>query len=307
MLQQTRVAAVLGHYRRFLRRFPSVTALARAREGDVLAAWSGLGYYRRARMLHRAAKLVAGRRRFPRRSEDWLQLPGIGRYTAAAISSIAFGEATAVVDGNVKRVLSRLYGRHDLPDDVPDGIPNSDAWALANQLLDPAHPADFNQAMMELGALICLPRNPRCGQCPVRASCAGREPSREKKNKTFGSRLRQPIAYTLALRRGSVWLVQRARSESRMAGMWELPPAAATSPPLLRLRHSITNTDYDVTIHAASLEGSNPGLDLRPGRNAAVSGRWVRLSRIDALPLTGLTRKVLRLAVHADHKATKNI
>ncbi|HYX69772.1 MAG TPA: A/G-specific adenine glycosylase, partial [Terriglobales bacterium] len=154
MLQQTRVNAVLEHYRRFLRRFPDVRALARARQSSVLAAWSGLGYYRRARALHAAARRLVrdfdgG---FPRTAEAMRTLPGIGRYTAAAVSSIAFGEPQAVVDGNVERVLERLVGRH---------LPAAQAWELAAQLLDRAHPGDFNQAMMELGATVCLPREPR--------------------------------------------------------------------------------------------------------------------------------------------------
>ena len=159
MLQQTRVAAVLEHYARFMKRFPTVAALARAREQSVLAAWSGLGYYHRARRMHQAAKVIVRERggQFPSRAEDWLELPGIGRYTAAAIASIAFGEAVAVVDGNVERVLARLDG---------DVLPNGSAWERAQALLDPKRPGDFNQAMMELGATICTPKSPQCLLCP---------------------------------------------------------------------------------------------------------------------------------------------
>src|SRR5450631_4397072 len=150
MLQQTRVAAVLDHYARFLQRFPTVQALASAREQSVLAMWSGLGYYHRARRLHRAAKVIARERNgeFPRTAEAWRELPGIGRYTAAAIASIAFGEAVAVVDGNVERVLARLVGR------PPAG---EELWLTAERMLDRARPGDFNQAMMELGATVCTP------------------------------------------------------------------------------------------------------------------------------------------------------
>src|ERR1700704_5621692 len=161
MLQQTRVAAVLEHYRLFLKRFPNVRALAAATESSVLAAWSGLGYYRRARMMRECAqKIVAEHRgRFPQSSEALQTLPGIGRYTAAAIASIAFAEPVAVVDGNVKRVLRRFIGIN---------LTTPQIWQHAQALLDDSQPGDFNQAMMELGATVCVPREPRCLICPVR-------------------------------------------------------------------------------------------------------------------------------------------
>src|SRR5205085_682836 len=142
-LQQTRWAVVEGRYRKFLRQFPSVHKLAQASEDAVLAAWSGLGYYRRARNLHAAAKEAARNGGFPESAAELVHLPGIGRYTAAAVASIAFGEPVAVVDGNVKRVLQRLTGR-DLSD--------REYWEAAHEMLEPRRPGDFNQAMMELGA-----------------------------------------------------------------------------------------------------------------------------------------------------------
>src|SRR6202166_2218358 len=155
MLQQTRVAAVIAHYHEFLRRFPTVEKLAAAREASVLAAWSGLGYYRRARMLHAAAKVVVREKggKFPATAKDLRALPGVGRYTAAAIASIAFGEPAAVVDGNVARGLCRL-----------DGEERSGAGVgkRAQELLDRHHSGDWNQTMMELGATLCMPQNPRC-------------------------------------------------------------------------------------------------------------------------------------------------
>lgn len=173
MLQQTRVAAVLEHYARFLRRFPTVGSLAGARESSVLAAWSGLGYYHRARRMHQAARIIVRQRggEFPRTAEEWLAIPGIGRYTAAAIASIAFGEAVAVVDGNVERVLQRLFGRADR---------SATAWQQAEILLDRQHPGEFNQAMMELGAILCTPQTPQCLLCPLREFCKTRgvQPSR---------------------------------------------------------------------------------------------------------------------------------
>ena len=166
MLQQTRVAAVIEHYHAFLKRFPTVQKLAAARQASILSVWSGLGYYRRARMLHAAAKVIVRERmgEFPRSADEWRSLPGVGRYTAAAIASIAFGDPTAVVDGNVERVLQRLMGRH---------LGGEEFWTSAEKLLDRNRPGDFNQAMMELGATVCTPRSPACLTCPV-VSCAKR-------------------------------------------------------------------------------------------------------------------------------------
>jgi len=283
MLQQTRVAAVLGHYKRFLARFPSLSSLAAAREASVLAAWSGLGYYRRARMLHQAARRVSKRHnsRLPRTAAEWQELPGIGRYTANAIASICFGEPVAVVDGNVERVLTRLLG-----------TPPQDPWQAAQSLLDPLHPGDFNQAMMELGATICTPKAPACGKCPIRRFCQQRG---EHLTQARPARLRATLHYALATRRGAVLLVQRPAADSLMPNMWELPQLAEApteiAAPLFRLRHSITTTDYDIHIHAAPAHAASAPLP---------KGRWISLSRLRSknasLPLTGLTRKALRRA-----------
>ena len=163
MLQQTRVTAVLDYYRRFLALFPTVDALAAAPESQVLAAWSGLGYYRRARHMHKAAQTVVQEHRgvFPGSAEQLRTLSGIGEYTSSAIASIAFGEPVAVVDGNVERVLLRVFPGHEL---TP-----SAKWfrEKASSLLDRRRPGDFNQAMMELGATVCLPQRPLCLHCPV--------------------------------------------------------------------------------------------------------------------------------------------
>src|SRR6185369_16463287 len=216
MLQQTRVAAVLEHYARFMKRFPTVASLAGAREQSVIAAWSGLGYYHRARRMHRAAKVIVQERggQLPSRMDEWLELPGIGRYTGAAIASIAFAELVAVVDGNVERVLARLHGEPST---------NGAAWERAQALLDPKRPGDFNQAMMDLGATVCTPRSPQCLLCPVSSSCRtkgeqplGRQPPRKRKQ----------LTYALVEKQGAVLLVQRAPDARLMAGMWELPQIA---------------------------------------------------------------------------------
>lgn len=275
MLQQTRVSAVLDHYQKFMQRFPTLEKLAAAREASVLAAWSGLGYYRRARALHAAARQIARGGGFPRSAGELRTLPGIGRYTAAAIASIAFDEPCAVVDGNVERVLRRLLGAANVRT-------QEDTWRRAQELLSRERPGDFNQAMMELGATLCLPGTPLCQRCPVFRWCA----TRGALPATAGQRRqKQRIAYHLAARPGAVFLAQRGADLALMPGMWELPPARhGGDRPLLRLRHSITTTDYVVDVV--------PG---RAPRNGA-AGRWVPLARISRLPLTGLTRKILRLS-----------
>jgi len=177
MLQQTRIEAVRGYYDRFLERFPTVEALAAAPLDAVLHAWAGLGYYSRARNLHRAAQMVAFERggRFPDTADELAELPGVGRYTAGAIASIAFGRRAPVVDGNVARVLSRLAG---LAGDVRSPVVSRRLWALAAEWIDAERPGDFNQALMELGETICVPRSPDCARCPVRARCAAHRQGR---------------------------------------------------------------------------------------------------------------------------------
>jgi A/G-specific adenine glycosylase len=303
MLQQTRVAAVIAHYHEFLRRFPTVEKLARAREASVLAAWSGLGYYRRARMLHAAAKVLVRERarKFPETAQGLRELPGVGRYTAAAIASIAFGEPVAVVDGNVERVLQRVSGRR---------LAGEEFWLAAERLLDRERPGDFNQAVMELGATVCTPRAPSCLTCPVVELCATRG---ELAGSTNGApQKKREIHYALDYRDGAVFLVQRAREAQLMAGMWELPevdgPSGAKAPsngagqiaalkalrhpkakrrdslqPRFTLKHSITVTDYTVRVWHMSA----------PSRAA---GKWIPVEKLARVALTGLARKILRKA-----------
>jgi A/G-specific adenine glycosylase len=276
MLQQTRVAAVVEYYQRFLKRFPTVKTLASARLSSVLAAWSGLGYYRRARMLHDAARKIVKDfdGEFPRSAEALRKLPGVGRYTAAAIASIAFNQPVAVVDGNVGRVLQRLQGAD---------LNQRELWQAAENFLSRSRPGDFNQAMMELGATLCLPREPKCLLCPVFDLCRtrGSRPRKETEN-----RRKQEIHYTLDCRNGSLFLVQRPKHASLMPGMWELPEISAPdrgTKNLLTLRHAITMTDYVVRVAEEAAPPQTPG-------------RWVARSRLSTLPLTGLTRKILKAA-----------
>jgi A/G-specific adenine glycosylase len=295
MLQQTRVAAVLEHYAEFLRRFPTAKSLAAAPEADVLAVWSGLGYYRRARMLHRGAQAVTDEFGgvLPGSAQELHKLPGIGAYTSAAIASIAFGEAEAAVDGNVERVITRIAG-------LSSEIAESDAAlrprirSLADRLLDPLHPGDFNQAMMELGATTCLPRNPLCLQCPVASLCQTRGEHLVEKRKPMLSR---EVAYALVLRnkppRGTqVLLHQRSAQMTVMSGMWELPEIAVdaydSKAAEISVRHAIMQTNYLVRVHAIEQKDLNQSL-LEKREEC-----WAEPEQLVSLPLTGLARKVLR-------------
>jgi A/G-specific adenine glycosylase len=300
MLQQTRVAAVVDRYQVFMARFPTLVALALAREEDVLAVWSGLGYYRRARMLQKAARFLADHSQgnVPRTSEELRLLPGIGVYTAAAIASIAFGEAVAVVDGNVERVLCRLEGwaagnraggaalKHTIED-------------LAAQLVDPDRPGDFNQALMELGATVCLPRNPQCPECPLTGDC-----------KTRGEHITSPrprmlsreVAQALSVRTGresgrasrEVLLEQRPSTLTVMPGLWELPALLDAGVPddelRMTVRHAIMQVNYYVRIRTVFED------DVEAMTAAGGERRWVPLGEADGMPLTGLARKVLARA-----------
>lgn len=295
MLQQTRVAAVLEHYRIFLERFPGIGALAASSEADVLAAWSGLGYYRRARMLRRCAQEVIEQHAgvFPRNSDTLVLLPGIGRYTAAAIASIAFAEPVAVVDGNVERVLQRVIGKT---------LTTQQTWAQAQELLARSRPGDFNQAMMELGATVCVPREPRCVVCPVRRWCAARGEIRRAKAPV--RQQQKEIWCVLDLREGEgngggsskVRLVQRPRKDLLMPGMWELPLLSAPPPNMHPathwriFRHSITVTNY--TVHV--VRNARSRRSALPAVRQTAKGKWIGLDCVSELPITGLTRKILK-------------
>ena len=277
MLQQTRVNAVTDYYEKFLRRFPTIETLASAPESAVLAAWSGLGYYRRARMLHAAAKQIVSefKGELPKTAECLRALPGIGRYTAAAIASIAFNQPVAVVDGNVERVLQRVHGRN---------LAGEALWQAAAEILAQRRPGDFNQAMMELGATVCSAQQPRCLLCPVSKLCATRGKLRVAGKGT--RQTKREIHYAFACREDSIFLVRRSKSATLMPGMWEFPEITGsngTTPAWLTLRHSITVTDYRVSVVR----------DLPP---PGVDGHWMGKSQLPNLPLTGLARKILRAA-----------
>lgn len=296
MLQQTRVAVVIERYRAFLERFPTLVSLALAEEQEVLAAWSGLGYYRRARMLHKAAQLVALQHQgnLPETAEALRALPGIGSYTAAAIASIAHGECVAVVDGNVERVLCRLQG-WEAPGRTMAGKLKRQISALAARLVDPLCAGDFNQALMELGATVCTPRNPGCPTCPISRLCKTRG---EHKTAPRPAMLRREVAHALVLRAAKgchgreVLLEQRSAERTVMPGLWELPALRDALVPEfelhLTLRHAIMQVNYYVRIRTVA-ERDIDRLTVCDGPR-----QWVRLDEAMQMALTGLTRKVLK-------------
>ncbi len=224
MLQQTQVDTVVPYYQRFLARFPSLRSLAHAKEDDVLLLWSGLGYYSRARNLLRAARTILTEHQghIPSETAILKQLPGIGLYTAGAIASIAYNQPTPIVDGNVARVLSRIYALPDSPDSTAG---KKVLWSLSDALVRSATPRSLNQGMMELGALICAPRSPRCADCPVKRCCmAKREGAPEKypisSDKTTIKNIREYFA--VITRNGRVLMAKR-RPDVHYAGLWDLP------------------------------------------------------------------------------------
>lgn len=285
MLQQTRVEAVLPYYERFLARFPQVESLAAASDEELLTAWSGLGYYARARNLRQAARVIIGSRQFPRDYEALRALPGIGDYTAAAIASIAFGRPHAALDGNVARVLARLTN------DAGDVRANETKRRLqgaAGALLDKRNPGDFNQAMMELGATVCTPRGPKCLLCPVGSLCGAREQGRQRElpvRIAAGEKKRIDVELFIIERRGRVLMRQRPASSPRLAGFWEFPDRdnmAATAHEVIgEFRHTITDHDYRVRVTCAAIARKPAGFE------------WVRWDDLGKIPLSTTAKKAV--------------
>ena len=313
MLQQTRVAAVIPYYERFFARFPTVQSLARARAETVLEHWAGLGYYTRARNMHQAAKEISVRHvgHFPRDHAAALDLPGIGRYTAAAVLSIAYGEPLAVLDGNVARVLARLGA-------VRGDLRSPPLWrnleTSAQTLLARKAPGDWNQAMMELGATICIPKSPRCGECPVSPWCRARKlgitseiPAARKKRRTMKITL---AAAVLLDPQGRTLLVrQSGRDSALFSNMWQFPAletaadAASELSEYLRknfkiavngelkpvgpARHTVTFREIRLLPFVIRLERL-PRLE---------GSRIVTLGALGKLPVSSATRKIAHAAL----------
>ena len=289
MLQQTLVAAVVPFYERFIERYPEPLALAQAPEAEYLALWSGLGYYARARNLWRAARAIAFLGRFPQTLGGIRLLPGVGDYTAAAVASIAFGLPHAVLDGNVVRVLSRLTAEAG---DVRATSVRARLKEIAQTLLDRRRPGDFNQALMELGATVCLPKNPQCLLCPLREHCLARAQGIEDQLPVLPRRreaVKLSVVLCLVERQGRVLMRQRGAGEKRLAGFWELPearflPAAERREKLGEFRHSITRHDYLIEVWRTAHVKAPKGF------------HWIAADELPRLPLATTARKALAVA-----------
>lgn len=313
MLQQTRVETVIPYYRRFLEAFPSLRHLAVSDLSQVLKAWEGLGYYARARNLHRAARQVIDERagHIPRRYTDFVKLPGAGAYLAAAVTSIAFDEPRAAVDGNVRRVLARLLGLEGAVDRAPHAVI---IQAHAQRLLDPRHPGDSNQALMELGALLCTPRQPACVRCPLAGACRARRQGQQERiprRRLRPARRVRHAAAAIIERRGR-WLFVRREERGLLGGLWELPggfiergetPAAAcrrrlreglglrvsVREPAARVVHDFTHFRLVLTVFRCHEIGARRRLLSGPDL------RWVRPRDIDSLACHRAVHRALAL------------
>lgn len=304
MLQQTQVSRVVQKFNEFVALFPDVRTLARADEHDVLAAWTGLGYYRRARSLHAAAKMIVERfgGKVPQRAEELVELPGVGRYTAGAIASMVFGKAEAIVDGNVVRVLFRIHGK-DLASDDAAGM--AWAWERAEELVKLGEPALFNEGMMELGATVCTPASPRCGVCPVRRECVAKREgceARIPRAKTAARQREQWHACVVVRDARGRLLLERREGTSLWKGLWQAPTVESDSPckgsvaarlglvvgksrrgaPAFRFKTSACLVHFRVQEARAA------------GRAAAKAGRrWFDENEARTLPMSSPMRRIL--------------
>jgi A/G-specific adenine glycosylase len=311
MLQQTQVKTVIPYYRRWLKSFPTTEALAQAGEPEVLKHWEGLGYYSRARNLHRSAILMV--KEFngdvPNRWDEILKLPGVGRYTAGAVLSIAYSHNVPVLDGNVKRVLSRLFC---LKENGASSASENRLWAIAEKLVPSRLPGDFNQALMELGATVCLPQNPLCLLCPLNSACRAKQDNVQDKfppAKVKAISKKIEVSAAVIHRNGKTYIQQRPQ-KGLMGGLWEFPGGKiekGESPEdclsreiaeelgvqinikekILTIKHSYTQ--FRVTLHVFTCT-------LQPGRIRATcceQWKWVSLQDIDQYPFPAANVKIL--------------
>ncbi len=293
MLQQTQVETVLPYFDRWLKKFPDFKALAAAREAAVMKLWEGLGYYRRARLLHALARDFIKLPAPPTTPEEWIELPGIGPYTAAAISSIAFSAPAAVVDGNVVRVLARLLGNRM---EFKDSSTAVKAFTpAANELLDASNPGDHNQAMMELGATVCTRRNPHCTICPLVTACVAAAQGDPESLPRLAAKkmLRTELTRLWIERDGALLLHRKAATSRRLANQCELPDATSLPSaivdrtPLAIKRRTIVNQIFVESIHRASLPKNAPDAAKNPGAGFI----WATPARLAQLTLSGPHRR----------------
>ena len=286
MCQQTQIATAIPYFERWTRRWPDFEALAAADESEVLELWAGLGYYSRARNLLALARAVVARGGPPATAAEWLAFRGVGPYTAAAIASIAFGEPAAVVDGNVVRVLARLTGDRTVFRDAADAAKR--LTPLAGAFLDPRRPGDFNQAMMELGSIVCRKASPGCAACPLRRDCASAGRKEAVAVPRFAPRRRREEAVdrVVVVRTGRVLLQRHPSDARRLAGIAEIPTAASlgvrlAGAPVATRRRSIGDVAYLERLH-------RPGPDAALLRRArAASFSWVPIASLQAAAVSG--------------------
>ncbi|MCX5769405.1 MAG: A/G-specific adenine glycosylase [Candidatus Hydrogenedentes bacterium] len=305
ILQQTRVDQGLPYYERFVKAFPNVDALARAPLDRVLKAWEGLGYYARARNLHKAARIVSQTGRFPATAAEWAELPGVGRYTANAIASIAFAERVPVVDGNVQRVLARVF---NITDSIDAAATRQRLWALAGSLVPAKSPGDFNQALMELGARVCVPRKPLCADCPLRARCKALAAGVQEARPVRAPKKQVPHVNSVAAviqNRGRL-LIGRRPNSGMLGGLWEFPAFdtrktlhdavlntlgldVTVGDCLGDVSHTYSHRKVTLRVYRCSLNGGH----ILTGRYAEV--KWVWPGHLSRYPMPGICHKVLQL------------
>jgi A/G-specific adenine glycosylase len=295
MLQQTQVATVVPYFLRFMAKFPTIADLAKSTEQDVLRLWQGLGYYSRARNLRAAAKTIRAEHngKIPGDAASLLNLPGIGRYTAGAIASIAFGKPEPILDGNVARVLCRLHG---IESDVRDPKTVRELWRLAGQLVPARQPGDFNSAMMELGATVCTPRNPSCDGCPLRQNCRARKTGRQHLIPRRKQKSPVPLEqrWTYAICRGNRWLIEQRPAAGRWARLWQFPTLMPDNvpefrisnvKPLGRIEHLLSHRKYVFTAFSCDAASN---IQIRPGQ------KWIRLTHLGRYPMSKPQLRIAR-------------
>jgi A/G-specific adenine glycosylase len=311
MLQQTQVTTVIPYYPRFLARFPTLTDLAEASLEEVLKAWEGLGYYARARNLHQAATEIMEKYvgRFPENYAELRRLSGFGDYTAGAVASIAFGEAVPAIDGNVKRVLARMFA---IEEDIRRGPAARQLKEIATALVDPDNPGDWTQALIELGATICVPQSPKCSLCPLNALCQGhlRGIEQHLPFKPTKKELSHYDVTAAVIRQDDKVLITQRPLEGMLGGLWEFPGGKQEAgetlaeclqremkeelgleievgQPIITIKHSYTH--FKITLHAFYCQLLNG----QPQALGVADWRWVTLNEIDTLPFPRTDLKII--------------
>jgi A/G-specific adenine glycosylase len=313
MLQQTRVETVIPYFEKWMRLFPDIQSLASASEQDVLNAWEGLGYYSRARNLHKAARIVAEQYNgeLPRNLDELRKLPGIGRYTLGAIASMAFGMDVSALDGNIKRVYARIF---DVTEPVDSPAGEKLLWQIADENLPKGHAGDYNQALMDLGATICVPKNPRCLICPVMKLCKARQIGTQNERPMLSPKKAVPHyvhAAAVIIERGRVLLAQRP-STGLLGGMWEFPNGRVNGDPARELPNALKTayklkvklkrgthmrealgivhhgySHFSVTVHVFPCEL----ISIPKETNL----RWVSLNKLQDYPMGKIDRQIARM------------